>query len=59
MKLAVLSALVASCAAFAPSAEKASTTALSASKYADALGAQAPVSASGLPVQYTGSFLTV
>jgi hypothetical protein len=46
MKLAILSVLVASAAAFAPASQKASSSALAKSKspYAGELGAQVPVS---------------
>lgn len=57
MKLAVLSALIASAAAFAPAANKAaSSTALNAADFSDALGAQAPV---GLIILFGWNMYTV
>ena len=43
MKTAVLASLIASAAAFAPASQQKSTAALSASKFADELGAQIPL----------------
>lgn len=54
MKLALVASLIAGAAAFAPALQKASSTALKASSdYADALGAQAPVSRTYSSVQTT------
>jgi hypothetical protein len=46
MKIVIAALLAGSAAAFAPAQQKASSSALAAKPFADALGAQAPVSTS-------------